>query len=52
MASGNERALRAAMNRRDHGFPVPAVRFAGEDDEWFDTAYILFEVFDAYLSRF
>jgi len=31
------RALKA------HDFPVPAIRFAGEDDAWFPTAYILFE---------
>ena len=28
---------------RDHGFPVPAIRHAGEDDAWFDTAYVMFE---------
>jgi aminoglycoside phosphotransferase (APT) family kinase protein len=28
---------------KTHGFPVPAIRFAGEDDNWFPTAYVIFE---------
>ncbi len=44
--SGNTDVARQAPLLRElrrHGFPVPAVCFAGQDDEWFDTAYILFE---------
>jgi len=28
---------------KEHGFPVPAIRFAGADDPWFPTAYVVFE---------
>ncbi len=44
--SGNTDVYRQAPLLRAlhrHGFPVPAVRFAGQDDAWFDTAYVIFE---------
>lgn len=44
--SGNTDVYRQAPLLRElkrHGYPVPGVRFAGEDDEWFDTAYVIFE---------
>ncbi len=44
--SGNTDVLRQApllRTLKQHGFPVPAVRFAGQDDAWFDTAYVVFE---------
>lgn len=28
---------------KEHGYPVPGIRFAGADDAWFPTAYIVFE---------
>lgn len=44
--SGNTDVFRQApllRTLRGHGYPVPAVRFAGEDDTFFDTAYVIFE---------
>lgn len=44
--SGNTDVFRQAPLLRElhrHGFPVPEVCFAGEDDKWFDTAYVIFE---------
>ena len=44
--SGNTDVFRQAellRVLRQHGFPVAPVRYAGRDDEWFDTDYVIFE---------
>jgi aminoglycoside phosphotransferase (APT) family kinase protein len=44
--SGNTDVLRQVPLLRTlkaHGFPVPAIRYAGADDEFFPTAYVMFE---------
>lgn len=44
--SGNTDVFRQAellRILRTHGFPVAPVRYAGRDDEWFDTDYVVFE---------
>jgi len=44
--SGNTDVLRQVpllKTLKAHGFPVPAIRHAGADDEFFPTAYVMFE---------
>ena len=44
--SGNTDVMRQVPLLRTlaaHGFPVPPIRYAGADDEFFPTAYVMFE---------
>lgn len=44
--SGNTDVLRQVPLLRTlkaHGFPVPTIKFSGADDEFFPTAYVIFE---------